>query len=199
MMHSRKQFNCLECEFQASSQIILNTHLYLKHKRVDRAQETIFKCKQCDEQFSAMWNLKNHLRDEHETIEDCLYFKKGRCRFPNKVCWNKHSTTNNNENTQIHTELNSTKFIECYDCKETFQRIGYMMLHRKSNHPEKVRPCRNPDTCEYTGCWYRHNESATNDSENILNSEIEKEQDFHKGQGKQNPPLSQRTQTKNQN
>ena len=193
-IHSRKQFNCQDCDFQASSQIILNKHINLTHKSKDSVQETTFKCTHCNKQFSAMWNLKNHLRYDHKTIEDCIYFKKGKCRFPDKVCWNKHTVL-----LPIQTDSNPNKSIECFDCKETFERIKHMMLHRKSKHPEKVRPCRNPDTCEFTTCWYRHIENNTNDNISITNSENEKEQGFHKGQVKQNPPLSQRNQPNNQN
>lgn len=53
-IHTHKQFNCQDCDFQASSQIILNKHNNLKHKEKNSVQESTFKCSNCDKQFSAM-------------------------------------------------------------------------------------------------------------------------------------------------
>ena len=82
--YTHKQFNCQDFDFQASSQIILNKHNNLKHKEKNCVQDSTFKCSNCDKQFSAMWSLKNHIRDEHETMEECIWFKKGSCRFLEK-------------------------------------------------------------------------------------------------------------------
>jgi hypothetical protein len=30
------------------------------------------------------------------------------------------------------------------------------MLHRLEMHLEKVMPCRNSENCQFTNCWYRH-------------------------------------------
>ena len=76
--------------------------------------------------------LKNHKRDEHDMVEECTYFKKGRCKFEN-LCWNKHIGLE-----QTPPARTITKCLECYDCKELFTRLGDMMIHRKNKHPEKV-------------------------------------------------------------
>ena len=31
-----------------------------------------------------------------------------------------------------------------------------MMNHRLQDHPEKVTPCRDQDSCNRTNCWYKH-------------------------------------------
>ena len=97
---------------------------------------------------------------------------------------------------QKHVELKSNKTTECDDCKETFKRISTMMLHRKTKHPDKVRLCRSPESCEYTNCWYMHRKTNNGNNEIVSNSinQNEKEQDFHIGQVKLNPPLVKRNQ-----
>ena len=165
MIHNKKEFNCQECDFQASSQIILNKHINLKHKDKESVQESTIKCAHCSNQYSSMWNLKNHLRDDHEIQEECSFYQKGSCKFPDKVCWNKNSAL-----VQKHTESKSNNIIKCYDCRETFQRISNMMLHRNSKHPDKVRPCKNPESCEFTICWYMHIETSNSNSETASNS-----------------------------
>ena len=182
--YTHRQFNCQDFDFQASSQIILNKHNNLKHKEKNSVQESTFKCSNCDKQFSAMWNLKNHIRDEHETMEECIWFKKGSCRFlEKKVCWNKHTVLLQNK-----AESN-VKNIQCHNYKETFKRVSHMMIHKKNKHPEKVRLCRNGESCDFKNCWYRHSNTHTSDNENITNSrnQTEVELNFHKGQNQTNP------------
>ena len=81
------EFNCQECDFQASSQIILSKHTNLRHRKPNEYSEPTHKCEQCTAQFSAIWNLYNHVRDTHGVKEQCKYFKQGRCQFPENICW----------------------------------------------------------------------------------------------------------------
>ena len=82
-----QQFNCNDCDFQGSSQIILNKHTNLRHKKRGDQEEDTFKCDDCSEQFSVKWNLNNHVRDIHGVKENCVYFERGSCRFPTNICW----------------------------------------------------------------------------------------------------------------
>ena len=76
MKHS-KEFNCTECECQASSAIILNKHLNLKHTKQNDPEKNTLKCGHCNHQFSALWNLKKHKRDEHDIVDECIFLKRG--------------------------------------------------------------------------------------------------------------------------
>ena len=29
-------------------------------------------------------------------------------------------------------------------------------MHKLEIHPEKIKPSRNPENCEFTNCWYKH-------------------------------------------
>ena len=53
--------------------------------------------------------------------EDCAYFKRGKCKYPDKVCWKKH-TQNVHINSSTHavvTERNTPPpDVECYICKK---------------------------------------------------------------------------------
>ena len=166
------QFNCQDCEFQGSSQIILSKHLNLRHREQAEQSEDTHKCSECGKQFSAVWNLNNHVRDIHGVKEECSYLKKGKCKYPDKVCWKKHmkQTLDSSHTPALATERGTHEQTEeCYICKNKFRTKRDLMLHRLENHPEKVMPCRNPDNCQFETCWYKHtkqiNESSNQNEE----------------------------------
>ena len=109
------QFNCTDCDFQASSQIILSKHTNLRHRQENEQSKDTHKCEDCPEQFSATWNLNNHVRDKHGVKEPCKYFKQGRCSFQDQICWKSHEATQ----SVITTEKNVSE-EECYICKNRF-------------------------------------------------------------------------------
>ena len=109
-----KEFNCTECDFQATSVIILNKHINHKHKKNDDPDKNKLKCTHCNEQFSALWNIIKHKREKHDIVEECSYFQKGRCKFANQ-CWNKHTALEQNSPTQT-----TIKSYKCYDCRKAF-------------------------------------------------------------------------------
>ena len=188
--------NCQECDFQASSQIILNKHHNLSHKKKEEIGEHTFKCQQCNTQFSAHWNLQNHKRDEHDRDEDCLFFKKEKCRFPDNICWKKHVTKENNSNSST-----TGKCVECHECSEKFKRFSEMMMHKKKEHPNKVKVCRDPLNCDFRNCWYLHTDKDDCDVEvtkEVTNSD-KTNQNFQLGQVKPKPPLQKRNVLKTPN
>ena len=91
------------------------------------------------------------MRDRNEKLNECSYFKKGDCRFPQEQCWNKHTLVIAPTTTPI-----EHKDIKCFTCKNNFRNISEMMVHRKEVHPEKVRPSNDPDRCGFTICWFLH-------------------------------------------
>ena len=161
--------NCNECDFQAGpSQIILSKHMNLRHRKESEKTNDTLKCDECDSEFSVNWNLNNHKRDKHEQKEECSFYKKGACRFPDNVCWKIHKKVL--VITASNTEDSSN---ECFICKNNFKNKNEMMLHRKEVHPEKVRLCNNPINCGLKTCWYRHKENeGVSQIENKLIQEV---------------------------
>ena len=180
-----QQFNCIDCDFQGSSQIILNKHRNLRHKKAGDQEETTFKCDECSEQFSVQWNLNNHKRDVHGVKENCVHFERGKCRFPTNICWKKHAKP------EAIAQIRSENSVKCYDCNETFTRVREMVLHRKNNHPEKVKLCRDKEKCQQKPCGFMHidnlrtsKEAGKPEEENSTN------QDFQKDPLNRKPPLT---------
>ena len=109
------EYNCEECDFQASdSKIILSKHMNLRHRNEAEQENDTFKCDKCDNQYSSKWNFNNHNRDDHDHTEECSYYKKGSFRFPDKVCWKLHKKL-------IVIETSAIKTEECFTSKNRFK------------------------------------------------------------------------------
>ena len=70
-----------------------------------------------------------------------------------------------------------------------------MMLHRKEDHPDRVRQCKNQPQCGFTNCWYMHsfveNENVDqNEQDKTVNSEHHIGSNFQKVPTPPNPPLN---------
>ena len=183
------QFKCQICDFQGSSQIILTKHTNLKHRTLDAQENGTLKCSHCNEQFSSKWNLNNHMRDNHTKTEVCIWFKNGKCQFPESDCWNIHEASESKE-----THVNED--IKCHTCKRGFKTKNDMMMHRLKDHRDKVKNCRDIDNCRRQSCWYKHevtktsasskeNESSNEWVENELDSE---NSDFPEASNQPAPP-----------
>ena len=129
------QYNCEQCSFQGSSKIVLVKHMNTTHRKATEQEVGTQKCTECEEQFTSRWNIKNHIRDQHNRIEDCEYFSRGDCRFPDNVCWDKHELKTNKSSSE------DNKFT-CHSCRKAFNSKNNMMNHRLKDHPDKVKPCR---------------------------------------------------------
>ena len=102
----------------------------------------------------------------------CKHFKEGTCKFPDNECWDKHTK-------EIENKPSSEKGdkLQCHTCRKSFTIKNEMMIHRIKEHPDKVKPCRDQESCTRKPCWYRHEAPAevehTND--NWVNSELDNE------------------------
>ena len=61
-----------------------------------------------------------------------------------------------------------------------------MMIHRKEEHPNKVRLCNDSIKCGFQKCWFIHSESehetlVKKKHSQVVELEKETEQDFQKG------------------
>ena len=85
------------------------------------------------------------------------FFRQGRCSFPERVCWNRPTNTP----AIVPTTKETSKPMECYDCRKMFKNKGDLMKHRKSAHIEKLKVCKYGDKCSFSLCWYRHKETES--------------------------------------
>ena len=138
------------------------------------------------------------MRDIHGVTEECTYFKKGKCKYPDRVCWKKH--TRNSPSTSITSAPVTERVapehsVECYICKNKFKTKRDLMLHRLEKHLEKVMPCRNGENCQFTNCWYKHpnkqNVNKPNEEESNnkgFREDIQNTENFQKAPIGQKPP-----------
>ena len=148
--HTEPEFNCKDCDFQATTQLQLNKHKNLKHIPKGQMQEEVIKCRYCGQQFSEVWNLMSHRKKEHKnTVAFCKNKLLDKCPFDSEKCWWNHEK-NSNTNT-----------IECFICNQTFSTKNEMMLHRKTNHAEMVQKC-TKDRCTFQEkfCWFIHEKNG---------------------------------------
>ena len=63
--------------------------------------------------------------------------------------------------------------FNCNICDTAFESISDFMKHRKTKHKERVKMCKNKETCVFkTSCWFLHD-----DYQNI-NENSEKKEDI---------------------
>ena len=168
-----EEYNCMECDFQASQKTELNKHIQIKHT----LHEGI-KCRNCGVNFKRKPDLMVHRKVDHpHTVAPC---RKGKdCEFSADVCWWKHTTENEN-----------SSMIECYFCEMTFETKTKVMMHRKLEHSKTVKACTKfiNLACNYTEdtCWFKHREK-----ENAFKSNLKESNQsvFREGPNNPKPPL----------
>ena len=191
---TEKQFNCDQCDFQATAQLQLNKHINLKHKTTGQNKEQAIQCRNCDEQFSDKRNLMNHRKRTHiNTVAYCRNYQEGICNFTAELCWWNHDSTENNK-------AKNSNIITCYICNSNFESKSEMMFHRKTDHKNVVRKCnrylQNNCRFESIACWYLHDEEdmeVDDNFENIDTGKGDKEKEpelvFQKARGNLKPPI----------
>ena len=162
----------------------------LRHRNESQQSNDTLKCDKCHMQFSSKWTLYNHKRDKHGSDQDCKFYKQGRCSFPDSECWNRHT-----QNNVVPKQDHEPGSIKCFICKKMFKTKPQMMLHRKEDHPDRVRQCKNQPQCGFTKCWYMHslaeNENVDqNEQDKTVNSEHHIDSNFQKVPTPPNPPLN---------
>ena len=95
-----------------------------------------------------------HRKNDHiEKVNICYYFLQGVCDF-GEDCWYNHRKED--------LELK----IKCNLCDNTFKCKPDLMLHRKEQHSENVKQCRNEpnENCKFgkAKCWFIHTECKEN-------------------------------------
>ena len=124
-----------------------------------------FSCQKCvfkginEEQLRKHVDYKLNLKESRNVIEEfnCMEYD---FQGSTEMQLRKHINIK-------HTFKDKVLTIKCRNCEEEFSEKWNLMLHRKSNHSNTIRICRNFEigNCYYTAesCWWIHGES------NIMN------------------------------
>ena len=160
-------FPCQECVYVASCIEELNWHLENEHNH-EEAEELDFNnhlnCNICGKRNANNGELMTHRKNSHpETIKTCKYFVKGKCGFPESVCWFNHKIRETNSATLTPQTLMQ---FHCGFCKKIFTNKSDFMKHRVREHEEYVPECRNNlnGCCTFSAkeCWFKHESSTEN-------------------------------------
>ena len=131
------QWNCEQCDFQASTRAILMNHCKLTQGHKPSAQKQrlgetgVIECYTCRSEFRSYHNLMSHRKNEHPSHKKCRYFLKGTCNFSREECWYLHEE---GTNTETNLDIN----VICNICRNMFMTKRDLMEHKKINHPLQV-------------------------------------------------------------
>ena len=80
----------------------------------------------------------------------CRNYKQGKCDYSEDMCWWNHSE----KEFELHDK------IQCFICNKIFDNRTDMMKHRKKEHVEMIKTCRQyqSNNCRYVSesCWFKH-------------------------------------------
>ena len=68
-----------------------------------------------------------------------------------------------------------------------------MMIHRKNNHIEKVRACKDQNKCQFRPCWFKHVSNPENRNEEVSSNVAEKLNLCRSPMKKTPPPQKKKT------
>ena len=94
-----------------------------------------------------------HKKSTHtDKLAGCRKFSAGKCEVGDVKCWFSHV---NNVKT---VELSG---VECNICANNFDTLSEFLHHKKLEHKESVKRCRN-NACRFgdTKCWFVHEEET---------------------------------------
>ena len=180
---SRKEYNCMGCDFQGSTDMQLKKHTNLKHTLKGIPTYGTIKCRICSEEFSEKWNLMMHRKIVHpNTVAFCQKFEKGECTYTTESCWWHHEKREHNDG------------FNCFSCGKVFRTKSDMMVHRKREHTSLIKSCTEflQGCCRFqeTFCWFIHpneienNKSSKNEEFNPTHPSV-----FQKQKTNLKPPL----------
>ena len=123
-----EEWNCNDCEFQASIPSELMNHLKLTGHQPSqniRDKKKLFhdykQCYTCDLEVDGYWNLMNHRKTVHPSNKKCRNFPNGKCTFGNQ-CWYVHEEElmDVDESFKDDVKAEDSKY-RCYICNIEFE------------------------------------------------------------------------------
>ena len=164
-----QEFPCQYCVYLASCVEELNWHLENDHDMEEQEESEVPSpntCKICGKKNKNKGELMSHRKNRHpEKIRTCKFYLKGKCDFPESVCWFRHNSSDNSTSTPL-----SLTEYRCGFCDELFQIKSDFMKHRRKSHEEYVPECRDySESCCIYGtdaCWFKHGEESKKNLEN---------------------------------
>ena len=115
-------------------------------------------CNFCDDTFKSIRSLMTHKKSHHnEKLSVCSNFSAGFCAFGDKLCWFSHDSQNEEP-----AEVN------CNICSKTFHDLTDYLQHKKNEHVETLKECKNKE-CRFgeQSCWYHHVNQPKKDKQEI--------------------------------
>ena len=163
-VEQKAHWDCDECSFQTDQEIRLVKHIKSEHRI------TCFTCRETFENFS---NMIEHRRINHPSNRICS-------KFPNcergDLCLYKHEGSMADG---THANVNQTQGeegkVSCRTCKNEFRDKNEMMVHRKIDHINEVKMCKNilaGVNCRKSAvyCWHRHTNDASSPKDIPMNN-----------------------------
>ena len=189
-VHSN-QWNCQECDFQASTREILLKHckIAVGHQpsmgqKQRLGQTGVMECYTCKSEFRTYHDLMNHRKQEHPSHKKCRYYVKRECVFSSDECWYLHE-----DNVNGNPLLNNHQSFQCFVCKNEFMSKHDLMDHKKKHHPSKMLCTkfqngicdRSEEKCRYIHSNTDTNKTTTSPKPNAWDKPLSTlwEQDFH--------------------
>ena len=114
---------------------------------IEKNADNPISCNFCDDTFESIRSLMTHKKSTHkEKLSVCRNFSAGFCEFGDKLCWFSHSSQNG-----------EPVVVNCNNCSETFHSLTDYLHHKKREHGDTVKECKNKE-CRYgeQSCWYHH-------------------------------------------
>ena len=101
------------------------------------------KCAFCNNTFNSKNQVARHRKDVHPSFKPCRNMNQ--CQFQSE-CFFSHEPIPEGE-------------FRCYMCGDNFKTMSEMMIHRKNNHSEDLKPCKKFITNQCRNgshCWWPH-------------------------------------------
>ena len=165
----QEEMKCPVCDEQFTVKIEYETHLQIGHIQTESEEdseqndiieeETLIKChgtpgRKCQDKFKTKEELMKHRKLVHPSTLVCQNFPG--CKWGNE-CIHVHPEE---MDLDTQTQVEETK-ISCRLCNAKFSGKHNLMMHRKTEHIERVNKCRDfqNSTCSRTLCWYKHEQT----------------------------------------
>ena len=148
---------CKKCNFEAADGYEMDAHVWYEHEEEEDEQ---INCQHCDQTFSELKDLMTHKKNNHEErVRVCRHFIDGSCSYGEEKCWFVHKVCHNDGDKNL---------VNCSFCGKDFESISNFMKHKKSEHKERVKLCKNniKGNCSYLeNCWFIHEHLEKNEKE----------------------------------